>query len=166
MMDYNASITYAIPITRNDVRAARANSEGRLLGLKCPACGRTYLGGRGYCPVDALALTDEHEIDLPQRGVVTNYTIITPIQYPGQTETDPFARVHVLLDGVDVVVPYQALVEVPSDQVRIGMRVQAVWAPPGEEGAGSGGWSSLNIDGWIPTGEPDVDDPNLVNRIC
>jgi uncharacterized OB-fold protein len=166
MMDYRASITYRIPVTKNVVRSQRANDEGRFLGLRCPQCGRTYTGGRGYCPIDALELTEEHEVELPQRGVVTNFTIITPIQYPGQTETEPFARVHVLLDGADVVLPYQALIDVPNDDVRIGMRVSAIWRLKGDRRGSASGWGDDNLEGWMPTGEPDVDDPDLVNRIC
>jgi uncharacterized OB-fold protein len=164
MMDYNASITYRTPITENTVRAEQATAEGRFLGLRCPVCQRTYTGGKGYCPIDSIELTVADEVDLPQSGVITNYTIITPIQYPGQTETEPFARVHVLLDGSDVVMPYQNLIEVPNDEVRIGMHVTAVWASEGEKGA-VGTWTDSNLVGWIPTGEPDVDDPTLVNRI-
>ena len=167
MMDYNASITYSTPVPVNMIRSEQATAQGRFLGLQCPTCGRTYTGGRGYCPVDSVALTDEHEVDLPQTGVVTNYTIITPVQYPGQTETDPFARVHVLLDGTDVVLGYQALLEVPNDQVRIGLRVSAVWASDAERRDASGGMGrEAGLVGWMPTGEPDVDDPDLVNRIC
>jgi uncharacterized protein len=164
MMDYNASITYRTPITENVARAEQATAEGRFLGLQCPVCGRTYTGGKGYCPVDTIELTGENEVDLPQTGVVTNYTIITPIQYPGQTETDPFARVHILLDGSDVILGYQGLIETPSDQVRIGMRVAAVWASESEKGSGDS-WNDSNLVGWMPTGNPDLDDPTLVNRI-
>ncbi|HEY3673583.1 MAG TPA: OB-fold domain-containing protein, partial [Acidimicrobiia bacterium] len=74
MMDYNASITYTLPVTANVKRAEEANDEGRFLGLKCPICSRTYTGGKGYCPVDAIELTREYEVDLPQVGVVTSYT--------------------------------------------------------------------------------------------
>jgi len=56
--------------------------------------------------------------------------------------------------------PYQPLIEVPNDQVRIGLRVSAVWASEAERAAGG-----ESLIGWMPTGEPDVDDPDLVNRI-
>ena len=42
----------------------------------------------------------------------------------------------------------------------------AVWASPAEaadENAMAGAFGSLL--GWIPSGEPDIDDPDLVNRI-
>jgi uncharacterized OB-fold protein len=132
MMEYDAAITYNTPVTPIVERSERATEQGRFLGLRCPVCGRTYTGGKGYCPVDAVELTPEHEVDLPQRGTVTNYTIVTPIQYPGQTETEPFARVHVWLDDTDVVLGYQALLDTPNDDVRIGMRVAAMWASDAE----------------------------------
>ena len=66
-----------------------------------------------------------------------------------------------------MIIPYSAVIELPADQVRVGQRVDAVWASPAEEtdeGGGMGGsWGSLL--GWIPNGEPDLDDPDLVNRI-
>jgi uncharacterized OB-fold protein len=167
MMEYRASITYTTPVPDNVIRADAASSEGRFLGVRCPVCGRTYTGGKGYCAVDSVALTEEHEVDLPQTGVLTNYTVIMPVQYPGQTETEPFARVHVLLDDSDVILGYQNIIEVPNDEIRIGMRLAAVWASAGEEEHSSGGWTSIQgLVGWMPTGEPDVDDPDLVNRIC
>jgi uncharacterized OB-fold protein len=164
MMEYLGSITYTTPVSDNVVRSEAAARQGRFLGLRCPECGRTYTGGRGYCPIDSIALTSEHEVDLPQRGTVTNYTIITPVQYPGQTETEPFARIHVLLDDTDVVLGFQVPVEIANDEVRIGQRVSAVWASEAERG----GLESAvpGLIGWMPTGEPDVDDPALVERIC
>jgi uncharacterized protein len=165
MMEYAAAITYNTPVTPNVERAEQATDEGRFLGLRCPVCSRTYTGGKGYCPVDAVELTPEHEVDLPQRGTVTNYTIITPVQYPGQTETEPFARVHVWLDDTDVVLGYQALLDTANDDVRIGMRVAAMWASEAEK-ADADPRAEGNLVGWMPTGEPDVTDPDLVNRIC
>ena len=99
--------------------------------------------------------------------MLTNYTVVTPVQYPGQTETDPFARVHVLLDGTDVVLGYQPLIEVPNDEIRIGMRLAAVWASDAErQDQGADTRREPGLVGWMATGEPDVDDPDLVNRIC
>ena len=131
MMEYDAEIAYRIPITPNVERAEAAGKEGRFLGLRCPICSRTYTGGRGFCPIDAIELTTEHEVDLPQTGVVTNYTIITPTQYPGQTATEPFSRAHVWLDDTDVVLGYQTLIDVPNEDIRIGLRVKAIWDESG-----------------------------------
>jgi uncharacterized OB-fold protein len=132
--------------------------------LKCPECARTYTSGKSFCPIDNIELTEAHEVDLPQRGVVSNYTIIEPVQYPGQTETERFSRVHILLDGVDVVLGFQPLIDVPVDEVHIGMKVSAVWASEAERTDFDPRMEG-NLIGWIPTGEPDVEDPTLVNRM-
>lgn len=164
MMDYNASITYNTPVPTNVIRGDQANDEGRFLGFKCPECGRMYTSQKSFCPIDNIELTQEHELDLPQTGVVSNYTIIEPVQYPGQTETERFSRVHVKLDGVDVVLGFQSLIDVPVDQVRIGMKVSAMWASEGER-TDLDPRAEGRLIGWIPTGEPDIDDPDLVNRM-
>ena len=77
-------------------------------------------------------------------------------------------RAFVLLDGTDVILSYQPVIELPAAEVRVGQRVSAVWASPAEEndgGAGGMGGTYGSLLGWIPTGEPDMDDPDLVNRI-
>ena len=67
-MDYLASITYRNPVPEAADRATEASREHRLLGLRCPVCARVYAGGRGYCPVDAIELGPECEVDLPHTG--------------------------------------------------------------------------------------------------
>ena len=94
--------------------------------------------------------------------------MITPVQYPGQTETEPFVRVFVLLDGTDVVLGYQPVIELPAADVarrhagdgRVGLAGEEI-----DGGAGGMGGAYGNLLGWIPDGEPDIDDPDLVNRI-
>jgi uncharacterized OB-fold protein len=139
-----------------------ASRQHRLVGFRCAVCGRTYAGGRGICPIDSLELDEQHLVDLPPTGTITNFVIVTPVQYPGQTETEPFARVFVLLDGTDVVLSYQPVVELPVHDVAVGVRVSAVWASAAEETDGNPYGSLI---GWMPNGEPSVDDPDLVNRI-
>lgn len=167
MMEYLASITSVNPVSPTSDRVVDAGRQGRLLGQQCPKCGRIYAGGRGHCPIDAFVFSTEHDIDLPQTGTITNYAIVTPTPYPGQTETEPFVRAFVLLDGVEVVLGYQPVVELPASEVHVGQRVSAVWASPAEdvETSGQMGGAFGNLIGWIPNGETDIDDPELVNRI-
>jgi hypothetical protein len=167
MMDYDAAITYRNPVPPVLDRVREASRDQRILGQRCPVCARVYAGGRGYCPIDAVELGEDTDVDLPHTGTITNFTIVTPVQYPGQTETDPFARVFVLLDGTDVVLPYQPVVELAVEDVHVGTRVAAAWAPANEDvdEGGTMGGAYGHLIGWIPTGEPTLDDPDLVNRI-
>lgn len=187
MMDFNASIAYRETAAANALRVVEASAERRLIGHRCPICERTYNGGRGFCPVDAVELGEQHEIELAQRGTITNFTIVTPVQYPGQTETEPFVRAMVLLDtpeGLpprppasgstdsddrrhDVILTYQPLIDIPVAQVRVGLRVVARWLPAEQPAPASGGMGGAigYLAGWAASGEPDVQDPDLVNRI-
>ncbi len=167
MMAYDASISYRNPVPEMADRARDASRERRLIGLRCPVCTRITVGSdRPYCAVDGIELGPPDEIDLPSRGTVTNFVVVTPVQYPGQSETEPFACVFVLLDECDVMMTYQQVVELPTAALRVGMRVSAVWASPGEADGFSGiGRPTGSLVGWMPNGEPDIDDPDLVNRI-
>jgi len=167
-MDYLASITYRNPVPESADRVVAASREHRLIGLECPVCSRVYASGNGYCPVDAIPLGPDREISLPDTGTISNFAVVTPVQYPGQTETEPFARVFVLLDGTDVVITYSPVIDLPAADVHVGTRVRAVWAGAADETEHAGGglygsWGDFL--GWTPSGEPDVDDPDLVNRI-
>jgi uncharacterized protein len=162
MMDYLASIAYRNPVPSTSDLVVDASRQHRLVGFRCPECSRTYVGGRGVCPIDSLELGEAHLVDLPPTGTITNFVIVTPVQYPGQTETEPFARVFVLLDDTDVVLSYQPVLELPVGDVAVGLRVAAVWASPAED---IGGNPYGSLVGWMPTGEPGADDPDLVNRI-
>ena len=167
MMDYLASITYRNPVPVMADRLVEASREHRLVGLRCPTCSRVYVGGRTCCPIDSVELGPEHEVELPHTGTITNFVVVTPVQYPGQTETEPFIRAFVLVDGFDVVLGYQPTIEIPVAEVRVGQRVAAVWASPAEvvDDGGAMGQGLGSLIGWMPLDEPDVADPDLVNRI-
>jgi uncharacterized OB-fold protein len=143
---------------------------GKLIGQKCPECGRVFVGPRGLCCVDAIELDESHLVDVPDRGVVTNFTIITPVQYHGQHETEPFARCSILLDGTDAVMGQQSILEIAASDVRVGMHVEAVWAPESErdvseiDNRGRGGGGDC-IRGWRLTGQPDEPAENYVERM-
>ena len=139
-----------------------AACEGKLIGHRCPKCGLVYAPPRGYCPIDVIETTDADEVQLADRGVVTNYTVVTPVQYYGQEETEPFAKVSIQLDEPGGSLSLQDVLEVPVDEVRVGMRVEAVWAPPDERDTRRDREPQLRaapraaIRGWRPTGEPDL----------
>lgn len=159
-MDAFCDLTYIDNASPTTTMWAKALMEGRLIGQKCPQCERTIVGPRGMCSVCAIELDESTVIEVADRGVVSNFTIVTPVQYHGQTETEPFVRCSIMLDGADAVIAQQEILDVPASEVRVGMRVQCIWAPQNERSVadidnrsrGSGGDA---IVGWRPTGEPD-----------
>jgi uncharacterized protein len=159
-MDYFMQLEYHELLTPVVRRYAAALMDGRLIGHKCPKCGLVYAPPRGYCPICVVETTDDDEVQLADRGTVTNYTVVTPVQYYGQQETEPFVKVSVVLDEPGGQLNLQDL-DVPVDDVRIGMRVEAVWIPKGKRSVaeiGNRSWGSAEgcIEGWRPTGEPDL----------
>ena len=122
--------------------------EGKLLGQRCPVCHKVYIPPRGACPVDGVPTTEE--VELPDRGIVTTFCIVN-VPFYGQRITPPYVAAYVLLDGADIAFLHLIL-DCPADEVRMGMRVEAVWRPREEWEPGL-----QNISHFRPTGEPDAD---------
>ena len=160
-MDYFMQLEYRELICPVVLRYSAALLEGKLIGHRCPKCSLVYAPPRGYCPIDVIETTDADEVQLADRGVVTNYTVVTPVAYYGQEATEPFAKVSVQLDEPGGSLSLQDVLEVGVDDVHVGMRVEAVWAPEAERNVdeiGNRSWGSAEgcLRGWRPTGEPDV----------
>jgi len=126
----------------------RALEEGKLLAARTGDNGKVYFPPKEADPATGLEL--DQFLELQDKGTVTTYAIIN-IPFPGQRIKPPYVAAYVLLDGADI--PFLHLVtEIDPADVRMGMRVQAVWKPREEWGLGID-----NIDYFRPTGEPDAD---------
>ena len=126
----------------------RGLADGRILGQRCPTCHKVYVPPRGACPVDGVPTTDE--VELPDRGTVTTFCIVN-VPFLGQKIEPPYVSAYVLLDGADIAFLHLIL-GVDAADVRMGMRVQAVWKPRDEWGT-----TIENISHFEPSGEPDAD---------
>ncbi len=126
----------------------RALQQGKLLGARSGKNGKLYFPAREADPATGKAL-DEF-VELPDKGTVTTFAIIN-IPFAGQRIKPPYVAAYVLLDGADI--PFLHLVtEIEASEVRMGMRVEAVWKPREEWDLGID-----NISHFRPTGEPDAD---------
>ena len=126
----------------------RALQDGILLGARSGDDGKVYFPPREADPATGREL--DQFVELPDRGTVTTFAIIN-IPFAGQRIKPPYVAAYVLLDGADI--PFLHLVtEVDAADVRMGMRVEAVWKPRAERDFGID-----NIDYFRPTGEPDAD---------
>jgi hypothetical protein len=126
----------------------RGLEEGKLLGAHTGKNGKVYFPAREADPATGKQL-DEF-VELPDKGTVTTFAVIN-IPFAGQRIKPPYVAAYVLLDGADI--PFLHLVtEIDASEVRMGMRVQAVWKPREDWGLGID-----NIDYFRPTGEPDAD---------
>ena len=87
---------------------------------------------RGYCPLCVVETTEADEVEVADRGTITTFSVITPLQYQGQQETEDYVQGTLLLDGADTTIMVMRMDGIAIADVRTGMRVQAVWPPEGE----------------------------------
>jgi hypothetical protein len=126
----------------------KALEEGKLLGARTGTDGKVYFPPKEADPATGLEL--DNFIELPDRGTVTTFAIIN-IPFAGQRIKPPYVAAYVLLDGADIAFLH-LIQEIDATEVRMGMRVEAVWKPRDEWGLGID-----NIEYFKPTGEPDAD---------
>jgi uncharacterized OB-fold protein len=142
------NLAYDYAASPEETKFFRGLAEGRLLGQRCPKCEKVYIPPRGACPVDGVPTTDE--VELPDRGTVTTFCIVN-VPFLGQKIEPPYVSAYVLLDGADIAFLHLIL-DIDASDVRMGMRVEAVWKPREE-------WTTSldNIKYFRPSGEPDAD---------
>jgi len=141
-------LAYDYAASPEESKFFRGLAEGKLFGQRCPKCEKVYVPPRGACPVDGVPTTDE--VALPDRGTVTTFCIVN-VPFLGQKIEPPYVSAYVLLDGADIAFLHLIL-DIDAADVRMGMRVEAVWKPREE-------WTTSldNIKYFRPTGEPDAD---------
>ncbi len=122
-------------------------ARGVLIGKRCPGCHKVYVPARGNCPRCGIATAES--VEVADRGTVTTFCVVRVPSQNIEVEL-PYAAVQVLLDGADIAF-HTLIQECAVEDVRMGMRVEAVWAPKEEWGP-----TFENIRYFRPTGEPDI----------
>ena len=137
----------------------RAMGDKRILGERCGTTGQVFVPPRGVSPLAGTATSDV--VELPDTGYVDSFNITrVPIERRPDLKP-PYCSAWIVLDGASV--GFMGLViNIAPEEVRIGMRVQAVWKPDEELET-----SAANILGWEPTGEPDevITDYERIGRV-
>ena len=127
-------------------RYLKSIAQGRIVGQRCPQCRKVYVPPRGACPTCGVAT--EEEVELSNKGTITTFCVVN-LPFYGQEIKPPYVCASILLDGADIAL-FHLIQEVPSDEVRMGMRVEAVWRDELEP-------TLESIKHFRPTGEPDAD---------
>ncbi len=134
----------------------RAIREGKLLGARCPDTGKVYVPS---CLTSVETASPMSElVELPDRGVVYTYCIVN-IKFYEQVLDIPYAYAYIVLDGADSAIMH-LVQECTIEEMRPGMRVQAVWKDSSE-------WTESleNIRYFKPTGEPDLPIATIMDEI-
>ena len=124
-----------------------AMRDKRILGERCPVTGQVFVPPRGVSPLAGTAT--QGVVELPDTGYVESFNVTwVPIERRPDLKP-PYCSAWIVLDGASVGF-LGLVVNIAPEEVRIGMRVRAVWKPDDELET-----SAANIVGWEPTGEPD-----------
>jgi uncharacterized protein len=154
------SLEISESLSPHRVRFVQGLLGGKIIGQRSPVSGKVYVPGRGYDNMERVPMGEADEVELEAVGSVSAFTVITPVDYYGQKETEPYIRASILLDGADQALIGIDIRDIPEDEFRVGMRMRAVWKPPEERRAGADNrgvdWEQV-IERWEPTGEPDAD---------
>jgi uncharacterized OB-fold protein len=140
-------LEYEINAGRAPSKYLRGIAEGKLIGQKAVGSDKVYLPPRGSDPTSGAPT--EVEVEVAQDGTVTTFCITNIAGLSESAPEVPFAAAQILLDGADT--PYLGLIQgIPVDEVRMGLRVRAVWDENLRPDARCLKW-------FEPNGEPDAD---------
>jgi uncharacterized OB-fold protein len=121
-------------------------AQGKIVGERAPG-GKVYVPSRGADP--QLGVPTTEPVELPSVGTLVSFCVVN-VAFYGQGMEIPYTSGLILLDGADL--PLMHLIqECPVDEVRIGMRVEAVWVDAADLAP-----NLECIRYFRPNGEPDV----------
>jgi uncharacterized OB-fold protein len=143
-----ASLSYEYMPGYEPSRFLQGVAQKKLIGLRCPVCTKVYVPARGCCPTDGVAISDP--VELSDNGTVTSFCVVN-VAFYGQGMEIPYTAGLILLDGADL--PMMCLLqEVDVKDVRIGMRLEAVWVDDADLAP-----NLESIKYFRPLDEPDVE---------
>ena len=146
-----AELRYEFTAGNANSRFLRAITQKRIVGQQAPG-GKVYVPPRGADP--ELGQATPIEVEVAQVGTVTSFCVVN-LQFYGSAMEIPYVSALILLDGADLSLMH-LIQEVPAHDVRIGMRVEAVWRDDADIEP------TLESIKWFrPTGEPDDTDVRI-----
>ncbi|MGH7893223.1 MAG: Zn-ribbon domain-containing OB-fold protein [Candidatus Binatia bacterium] len=137
-------------------RQLRAFKDKTILGSKCSKTGKVFIPPIVNSPA-SFAPCDEF-VAVSDKGVVTTFCVVN-IPVIGREIELPYVAASVALDGADISI-FAAIQECKATDVRMGLRVEAVWKPDGERQG-----NHEDILYFRPTGEPDAPLESIIHRL-
>jgi len=139
-------LEYDINAGRAGGKYLRGLAEHKILGARAEDSDQVYVPPRGSDPTTGAPTPIE--VEVADTGTVTTFCVVN---IPGLSEAAPeipYVCAQILLDGGNT--PWFGLIQgLPAEEVRMGLRVHAIWAEELKADAS-------NIKWFEPTGEPDA----------
>lgn len=137
-------------------RYLRALKDKRILGSKCAKTGKVFVppviaSPESFAPCNEL-------VQVADRGVITTFCVVR-IPVMQRNVEIPYVAASVALDGADISI-FALIQECKPEDVRMGMRVEAVWKSAGERQG-----DHEDILYFRPTGEPDAPLESFLHRL-
>jgi len=111
---------------------AALRDEKKILGNRCPACGRTQVPPRIVCAV--CDVESPEWIELGPGGYLTSFDVVfVPTLNPltGKMREVPYTTCSIVLDHGDTAIMH-FLNETDPEKIKVGQRVEAVFRPDGQ----------------------------------
>ncbi len=160
--EHKISMVFEENLYASRARYAQGLLDGKFIGQRSPASKKVTIPGKGYDPIAGILMTEKDDVELSDVGTAVSFTVIAPLQYQGQTKTEPYVSAMILLDGSDQPLVQQEIHTIPTDEFRSGMRLRAKFKPKSERDVSSidNNWMFCStgdvIECWEHTGEPDA----------
>jgi uncharacterized OB-fold protein len=122
--------------------------RGKVSGRRCPSCSKVYFPPRGGCPMCGVEFAET--VTVAGTGTLVTFAVVN-VNFANRVIELPYVSGEVLFDGADIATMVLVRGIAPED-VRMGMRVKAVWKPEAEWD-----YTLANIDHVEPIDEPDRD---------
>jgi len=129
-------------------RYLKGIAQKKILGARVEPGAKVYVPPRGADPQLGKPTTDQ--VEVADRGTLVSFCVVNVAFYGGTVEI-PYTTGNILLDGADLPIMHM-IQECPVEQVRIGMRLEAVWVDDADLGP-----TMESIKWFRPLDEPDVD---------
>src|SRR5919106_3645199 len=94
-----ARLEYAFTAGEATSRFLRGIAAQKILGERCPVCGKVMLPPRGSGPIDGVPTSEQ--VELADRGIVTTFCVVN-VQFSGSAMELPYVCASVLPDGADM----------------------------------------------------------------
>ncbi len=101
----------------------------KILGSKCPKCGKVHMPPRGVCAECLVQMTVDDMVELPPKGTLEGFTVVNyPFTDPNTGGMRPFPYGYAIfkLDGANTYMMHFVNETDPS-KYKIGQRVEAVF---------------------------------------